>query len=137
MEHNFHLNCTINRAKSPLKPYYQGMKKKIEPSFDAADALARLGANVRTARLRRAESESALAARLGVSRATIARLERGDGGVSLALAVEALLQYGFGDQLFALADPEQDGVGKRLDALRRPSRGGGAVPPNRIDPTKL
>jgi DNA-binding XRE family transcriptional regulator len=117
--------------------YYQSMKKKIEPSFDAADALARLGVNLRTARLRRAESESALASRLGVSRATIARLERGDGGVSLALAVEALLQYGFGDQLFTLADPDQDGVGKRLDALRRPSRGGAATPAHRIDPTKL
>lgn len=114
------------------------MKKKIAPSFDAEQALARLGAHLRTARLRRAESESTLAERLGVSRATIARLERGDGGVSLALALEALLQYGFADQVFALADPERDGVGKRLDAMRRPSRGGaGARPAHRADPTKL
>lgn len=113
------------------------MKKKIEPSFDAAEALIRLGANLRTARLRRAESESALAGRLGVSRATIGRLERGDGGVSLALAVEALLQYGFGDQLFLLADPDQDGVGKRLDAMRRPARGGNVPQAHRVDPTKL
>lgn len=114
------------------------MKKKLAPSFEAAEALTRLGANVRTARLRRAESESTLADRLGVSRATIGRLERGDGGVSLALAIEALLQYGFGDQVFALADPEQDGVGKRLDALRRPSRGSSGAPQaHRNDPSKL
>ncbi|MGV2861395.1 helix-turn-helix transcriptional regulator [Achromobacter sp. AGC39] len=114
------------------------MKKKLAPSFDAAEALVGLGANIRTARLRRAESESVLADRLGVSRATIARLERGDGGVSLALAVEALLQYGYGEQVFALGDPEQDGVGKRLDALRRPSRGsGGALHTHRADPSKL
>lgn len=114
------------------------MKKKLAPSFDATDALARLGANIRTARLRRAESESALADRLGVSRATIARLERGDGGVSLALAIEALLQYGYGDQVFALGDPEQDGVGKRLDAMRRPRRGSGAaLHTHRADPSKL
>jgi len=114
------------------------MKKKIEPSFDAADALVRLGENLRTARLRRAESESTLASRMGVSRATVARLERGDGGVSLALAVEALLQYGFRDQVFALADPEEDGVGKRLDEMRRPSRGsGGGLPTHRADPAKL
>ncbi|MGE8686044.1 MAG: helix-turn-helix transcriptional regulator [Achromobacter sp.] len=114
------------------------MKKKIEPSFDAAEALARIGANIRTARLRRAETESALAGRMGVSRATIARLERGDGGVSLALAVEALIQYGYADQVFALGDPEQDGVGKRLDAVRRPNRGSaGALHSHRADPSRL
>lgn len=114
------------------------MKKKIEPSFDAAAALTRIGANIRTARLRRAETESTLASRMGVSRATITRLERGDGGVSLALAIEALLQYGYADQVHALGDPELDGVGKRLDAVRRPSRGS-AKPPNahRADPTQL
>ncbi|AZS79673.1 MULTISPECIES: helix-turn-helix transcriptional regulator [Achromobacter] len=114
------------------------MKKKLAPSFDAAEALIRLGANVRTARLRRGESESVLASRMGVSRATIARLERGDGGVSLALAIEALLQYGYGEQVFALGDPEQDGVGKRLDAMRRPRRGSGAAShAHRVDPSKL
>ncbi|MGB3430319.1 helix-turn-helix transcriptional regulator [Achromobacter sp.] len=114
------------------------MKKKIEPSFDGAAALARIGANIRTARLRRAETESTLASRMGVSRATITRLERGDGGVSLALAIEALLQYGYADQVYALGDPELDGVGKRLDAVRRPSRGSGKAPnAHRADPTQL
>ncbi|SEI45992.1 MULTISPECIES: helix-turn-helix transcriptional regulator [unclassified Achromobacter] len=114
------------------------MKKKIEPSFEAAEALARLGANVRTARLRRNETEATLASRMGVSRATINRLERGDGGVSLALAIEALLLYGFGDQVFALGDPDADGVGKRLDALRRPSRGSRKAPhSHRTDPASL
>ncbi|MFY3434602.1 helix-turn-helix domain-containing protein [Achromobacter mucicolens] len=114
------------------------MKKKIEPSFEAAEALARLGAHIRTARLRRNETEAMLASRMGVSRATINRLERGDGGVSLALAVEALLLYGFGDQVFALGDPDLDGVGKRLDAMRRPARGSGkAQHSHRADPLSL
>lgn len=114
------------------------MKKKLEPSFDGTEALARIGANLRTARLRRGETESTLADRLGVSRATIARLERGDGGVSLALALEALLQYGYAEQVFALGDPELDGVGKRLDAVRRPSRGSaGTLHTHRADPSRL
>ena len=114
------------------------MKKKIEPSFEAAEALARLGAHIRTARLRRNETEATLASRMGVSRATINRLERGDGGVSLALALEALLQYGFGDQVFALGNPDLDGVGKRLDAIRRPARGSGkARNSHRADPSSL
>ncbi|HAP25782.1 MAG TPA: transcriptional regulator [Achromobacter sp.] len=114
------------------------MKKKIEPSFEAAEALARLGAHIRTARLRRNETETTLANRMGVSRATINRLERGDGGVSLALALEALLQYGFGDQVFALGSPDLDGVGKRLDAMRRPARGSGKTRnSHRADPSSL
>ncbi|APX74459.1 transcriptional regulator [Achromobacter insolitus] len=114
------------------------MKKKIEPSFEAAEALARIGANIRTARLRRAETESTLASRMGVSRATITRLEKGDGGVSLALAIEALLQYGYADQVYGLGDPELDGVGKRLDAVRRPNRGSAKAPnAHRADPTLL
>ncbi|WP_313621592.1 helix-turn-helix transcriptional regulator [Achromobacter sp.] len=114
------------------------MKKKIEPSFEASEALVRLGANIRTARLRRNETESILASRLGVSRATVTRLERGGGGVSLALALEALLAYGFGEQVFALGDPDLDGVGKRLDAMRRPARGS-AKPQHshRTDPSSL
>lgn len=114
------------------------MKKKIEPTFAAAAALVRLGQNLRTARLRRAETEAALAERIGVSRATIVRLEKGDGGVSAALLFEALLQYGFSDQLFSLADPEQDKVGQRLDAVRRPARGSRkAAHAHRVDPSAL
>lgn len=114
------------------------MKKKIAPTFDAAEALARLGQNLRTARLRRAETETALAERIGVSRSTIVRLEKGDGGISAALLVEALLQFGFGDQVFALADPEQDRVGQRLDKIRRPQRGSRRAPAaHRHDPAKL
>ncbi|MGE8604260.1 helix-turn-helix domain-containing protein [Bordetella trematum] len=113
------------------------MKKKLAPSFETTEALLTLGERLRTARLRRAETESMLAARLGVSRATIGRLERGDGGVSAALLLEALMQYGFSAQVFALADPNSDGVGKRLDALRRPARGRRQDSTSRIDPTRL
>ncbi|HTK02044.1 MAG TPA: helix-turn-helix transcriptional regulator [Bordetella sp.] len=114
------------------------MKKKLDPTFEAAAALARIGQNLRTARLRRSETEAALADRVGVSRSTIVRLEKGDGGVSAALLFEVLLQFGFSDQLFALADPEQDKVGQRLDAIRRPNRGSQKAPHiRRVDPSKL
>jgi len=99
------------------------MKRKIEPSFEVGEALRTVGANLRTARLRRSESASSLAQRMGVGRETIDRLERGEGGVSSALLLEVLNHYGFSDQLFSLGDPERDAVGKRLDALRRPLRG--------------
>lgn len=113
------------------------MKRKIELSFEAEKALAVIGANIRTARLRRAETEAVLAKRLGVGRSTIGRLEKGDGGVSAALLVEALLQYGYADDLFALGDPDRDAVGKRLDAVRRPTRGSHMKHKSRFDPSSL
>jgi len=115
------------------------MKRKIEPSFEVEEVLRTVGANLRTARLRRAESASSLAQRMGVGRETIDRLERGDGGVSSALLLEVLSHYGFSDQLFALGDPDRDEVGKRMDALRRPLRGrrSPVSAKSKIDPAAL
>lgn len=106
----------------------RNLRKTVVSSFEGEEALRRLGANIRAARLRRNESETMLAQRLGVSRATVNRLESGDAGVAMGLMIEALLTYGFGDQVFSLADPDTDGVGKRLEGLRRPSRGTGRSP---------
>ncbi|MFM2043072.1 MAG: hypothetical protein RLY86_1648 [Pseudomonadota bacterium] len=48
-----------------------------------------LGAQVRLARRERRWSEADLAERIGVSRATLRKIERGDPGVTLGLAFEA------------------------------------------------
>jgi len=117
--------CVIYKSKIQFMTYNCIMKKKIEPSFEVAEALRIIGKNLRVARLRRSETASMLAQRIGVGRETVERLERGDGGVSSALLLEMLNHYGFGNQLFSLGDPDQDTVGKRLDALRRPLRGRG------------
>jgi len=101
------------------------MKRELVTTFEGEDILRLIGQNVKIARLRRNESEQMLADRLGVSRATVARLENGHGGIALGIAIQALLAYGFADQLYALGDPDTDGVGKRLDRLRRPTKGSG------------
>lgn len=101
------------------------MKREFVPSFDTQDVLQLVGSNIKAARLRRNESESMLADRLGVSRATVGRLEAGHVGVAVGVLVQALLIYGFGTQLYALGDPDSDGVGKRNDRLRRPAKGNG------------
>jgi transcriptional regulator with XRE-family HTH domain len=102
------------------------MKEGPILSFVARQALENLGRNVRVARLRRGESESAAAERAGVSRPTWQRLEQGSPSVSLGLAMEALRLYGFSEQLFSLADPEMDKEGQAKDAARRPKRGSSA-----------
>jgi transcriptional regulator with XRE-family HTH domain len=99
------------------------MKEGPILSFVTRQALANLGRSVRTARLRRGESETLAAQRAGVSRPTWQRLEQGNPAVSLGLAMEALRLYGFSEQLFALGDPAIDAEGEAKDAARRPKRG--------------
>ena len=99
------------------------MKNTPTLSFIARQALENLGLNLRTARLRRGETEELAAQRAGVSRPTWRRLEAGHPSVSVGLAFEALQLYGFSQQLFLLGDPDQDSEGRSKEAARRPSRG--------------
>jgi len=101
---------------------------KIRPSgltlsFQSQEALRQVGQNIKTARLRRGESEETAAQRTGVSRQTWRRLEEGSPKVALGLFFEAMTIYGFGEQLFDLADPADDIEGMANDAARRPQRG--------------
>ena len=52
-------------------------------SVSAQRALEALGANIKTARLKRRISVKGFAERIGVSESTVARLEKGDAGVSI------------------------------------------------------
>jgi len=92
-------------------------------SFSTREALRQVGIHLKTARLRRGESEELAAERTGVSRQTWRRLEEGSAKVSLGLFFEAMTVYGFGEQLFDLAAPDLDADGMALDAARRPQRG--------------
>jgi hypothetical protein len=71
-------------------------------------ALARLGADLGVARLRRRESLRSWAQRMGVSVPTLMKMERGDAGVSLGIYATALWLMGRTDALAALADPQTD-----------------------------
>lgn len=92
-------------------------------SFQVEQALHQFGQNIRTARLRRGESEALAAQRAGVSRHTWRRLEAGQPSVSLGLMFEAMTMYGFSAQLSDLASPDVDLEGQAQDAARRPKKG--------------
>lgn len=92
-------------------------------SFQGQQALANIGKNIRIARLRRRDTEQTAAERVGVSRHTWRRLEQGLPTVSIGLLIEAMIIYGFEKQLFELADPDLDTIGKSIEASTRPQRG--------------
>lgn len=97
------------------------MSRTTRPVFPRTEAkLTALGQRLREARLRRHVSAGAMAARVGVSRMTLRRLEAGDPAVSLATAARALTVLNLESDLDLLA--ANDEIGKRLQDLALPQR---------------
>lgn len=91
-------------------------------SLSARRALAALGANIKTARLKRRISVKGFAERVGVSESTIIRLEKGDDGVSIGTLAMACLVLGEIDRISDFLDPGADDTGLLLDRERLPKR---------------
>lgn len=94
---------------------------------DVKEALQQIGQNIRTARLRRNETQALLAERGGISTPTLQRLERGDPGISLAVLANVLVGLNLEHTLAEIASPDKDEVGKSLETIarrRRAKKGG-------------
>jgi len=91
-------------------------------SVIARRALASLGANIKTARLKRRISVRGFAERVGVSERTIMRLEKGDDGVSIGTLAMACLVLGEIDRIAGFLDAASDDTGLLLDRETLPKR---------------
>ena len=94
-------------------------------------ALGLLGENLAIGRIRRRESQADWAKRIGVSRPTLIRMERGDPGVGIGIYATALWVLGRADALPGLADPGADRGALEADVReamkRRAVRSAGSV----------
>ena len=91
-------------------------------SVRARRALEALGANIKTARLKRRISVKGFAERIGVSESTVARLEKGDDGVSIGTLAMACLVLGEIDRISDFLDAGSDDTGLLLDRESLPKR---------------
>ena len=82
--------------------------------------LADLGARLRLARLRRQYSASTVAARAGLTRVTLSRVEKGDPGTGLGAYASVLRVLGLQADWDALA--RDDALGHKLQDLKLPER---------------
>ncbi len=82
--------------------------------------IRQLGGRLRDARLRREMTQADLAARVGVSVPTLAKLENGEPSTSLATMLRVLSVLGLSDDIDLLA--REDALGRELQdrRLRRP-----------------
>lgn len=85
-------------------------------------ALAKLGEDIRTARLRRRISTQVMAERVAVTRVTLRKVERGDPGVAMGVYATTLFVLGMISRLGELTDVRHDDVGLQLEEERLPKR---------------
>jgi transcriptional regulator with XRE-family HTH domain len=85
-------------------------------------ALAKLGDDIKAARLRRRVATQVMAERLSISRMTLMKLERGDPGVAIGTYATALFVLGLIARLSDLTDIRHDDVGLQLEEERLPKR---------------
>ena len=90
--------------------------------FPIEQSLNRLGASLKTARLRRNLSLEAVAAKIGTNRRVVADAENGKPSTGIAVYVALLWAYGLLPQLDDVAAPERDQEGLTLANLRERSR---------------
>lgn len=85
-------------------------------------ALTKLGADIKSARLRRRITMALMAERAFIVRGTLQKVEQGDPSVSLGTYATILFILGLGDRLGNLAEPSTDSLGLQLDEERLPKR---------------
>ena len=96
------------------------MKKKLPISLRGS--LKNLGESLKNARLRRRIKMATVADRAGISKGTLAKIQRGDPGVSIGSYAAVIFALGLGTEWMNLADIASDKVGQALDEERLPSR---------------
>lgn len=85
-------------------------------------ALAKLGADIKAARLRRRITTAIMAERAFITRPTLNKVEQGDPAVSFGIYATVLYVLGLADRIPELMDVRHDGVGLSLDEARLPQR---------------
>lgn len=92
------------------------------PPIAVKRALGKLGEDLRNARRRRRIPTALMAERVGVSRDTLARAEKGDASVSVGVYASMAFVLGLLDRLAEVAGVEHDAVGIALEEEQLPQR---------------
>jgi transcriptional regulator with XRE-family HTH domain len=85
-------------------------------------SLVKFGADLSIARRKRRLTGSMMCERLGVSKSTWLRMEKGDATVSMGAYAQALFVLGFGTPLAGLVDQRNDEQGLLLEVEHLPKR---------------
>lgn len=85
-------------------------------------SLAKLGEDIKSARIRRRITTELMAERAFISRPTLQKVEKGDPSVSLGIYATVMFVLGLAPRLADLADVRSDEIGLQLEEENLPKR---------------
>lgn len=85
-------------------------------------SLVKFGSDIRVARRKRQLTIAMMCERVGITKVTYLRVERGEAGVSLWIYAMTLFVLGLGTPFGAIVDPRNDEAGLLADESRLPVR---------------
>src|SRR6266567_8130774 len=97
-------------------------KLQKAPPYPVSQALTRLGANLRTARIRRRMTIADVADRIGTGPRAVMDAEKGKASTGIVVYASLLWAYDLLSPLEDIADPARDKEGLALEAVRRRKR---------------
>jgi transcriptional regulator with XRE-family HTH domain len=92
------------------------------PPYPVEHALARLGANLRTARIRRSLTINEVARKIGTGRRAVMDAEKGKASTTIGVYTALLWAYDLLQPLYDVANPANDEQGQALAAVRERTR---------------
>lgn len=96
------------------------MKKTTIIPIPVKKGLAKLGNDIKEARIRRRISMDMMAQRAGISRPTLAKIEQGDPTASIGVYAKVIFILGLEDNLTDVADIKNDKVGMMIESRDLP-----------------
>jgi DNA-binding XRE family transcriptional regulator len=98
------------------------MLKVDHTPYEVVQSAARIGENIRIARIRRRMNQEELAKACNITRKTLYSIEKGSTGIALGTVFSVLWSLGLMHTIIPVADPDNDEHGKILEAARQPQR---------------
>lgn len=98
------------------------MEKQTKLPIPVNKALQKLGADLKEARIKRRLTMALVEERAGITHVTLTKVEKGDAGVSIGIYTKVMFVLGLIDNVYNLAEPDNDVVGKMYDKENLPKR---------------
>ncbi|MEI8389808.1 MAG: helix-turn-helix transcriptional regulator [bacterium] len=98
------------------------MKKTTIIPIPVQKTLTTLGTNIKEARIKRRLTMKLVAERAGIKTDTLSNVEKGSPTVSIGIYAKVLFVLGLVDNMYELANPDKDEVGKILASENLPKR---------------